>query len=128
MDFAGEFRLPPLPRAPRGQRQIKVYTANSITEYDWNNIPFAKKTGFVPACVWPAEVFAAMEAETGILDEQSDHNRANYNHVSDTITTERRSRKTSVIKEREIVSIPSLSLKDVLSSKVYDDLCGSSPR
>ena len=127
MDFAGEFRLAPLPRAPRGPRQIKVYTANSITEYDWNNIPFAKETGFGPAMLWPAEVFAAMEIEMGISQA----------HTSPPCIPEKSGIQfprsdnwvpNQVWDERDLKDFPCLSLKDVLSRKVYDDLCGSSPR
>jgi len=134
MDFAGEFRLAPLPRAPRGKFQIKVYTANSITEYDWNNIPFAKETGFGPAMIWPVEVFVAMEIEAGI----------SQTHTSSPCIPDQRFEKNvrsgiqfprsdnwvpnQVWDERDLKDFPCLSLKDVLSRKVHDDLCGSSPR
>ena len=134
MDFAGEFRLAPLPRAPRGQRQIKVYTQHSITEYDWNNIPFAKETGFGPAMIWPAEVFAAMEIEMGISQA----------HTSPPCIPDQRFEKNvrsgiqfprsdnwvpnQVWDERDLKDFPRLSLKDVLSRKVHDDLCGSLTR
>jgi len=134
MDFAGEFRLAPLPRAPRGKFQIKVYTQNSITEYDWNNIPFAKETGFGPAMLWPEEVFVAMEIEMGISQA----------HTSPPCIPDQRFEKNvrsgiqfprsdnwvpnQVWDERDLKDFPCLSLKDVLSRKVYDDLCGSLTR
>ena len=62
-DFDGLFRLPPLPRKTRLPGALKIYTQNTIRDYDWNPIPFAKETGFGPACVWPAEFYAAMIAD-----------------------------------------------------------------
>jgi len=93
VDFEGEFRLAPLPRGECAARRMKVYTAKTIIDYDWNPMPIAKEKGFGPACVWPVEFYAAMAIEA-----QSDRNRGNSNHLSDTITTERRSRKTSDVK------------------------------
>ena len=90
VDFEGEFRLAPLPRGERATRQVKVYTENTIVDYDWNPAPIAKEKGFGPASIWPVEFYAAMAIEA-----QSDRNRGNSNHLSDTITTERRSSKTS---------------------------------
>jgi len=68
MDFEGQFRLAPLPRRKQAARQVKVYTENTIVDYDWNNIPFAKVKGLGPATVWPAEFYAAMKAEMEILE------------------------------------------------------------
>ena len=93
VDFEGEFRLAPLPRGKRAARQMKVYTENTIVDYDWNPTPIAKEKGFGPASVWPVDFYAAMAIEA-----QSDRNRDNSNHLGDTITTERRSHKTSDIK------------------------------
>ena len=69
MDFDGMFRLAPLPRGERAKRWVKVYTQNTIVDYDWNNIPFAKDTGFGPASVWPAEFYAAMGMERETEDD-----------------------------------------------------------
>ena len=69
MDFEGEFRLAPLPRGERAPRRPIVYTANSISDYDWNPIPFAPQSGFGPATVWPVEFRAAMEIEAGAAEE-----------------------------------------------------------
>ena len=134
MDFDGLFRLAPLPREERAKGQMKVYTKNSIVDYDWNNTPFAKEEGFGPAPVWPVEFYAAMALET-----QSERNYGNYNHLNGTITTERRSRKTSdsqeeqgdswlpdqVWDERNLDIIPTIPLDQVLSPKVRRDLFGS---
>ena len=62
-DFDGLFRLPPLLRKSRLHSNIKIYTQQTISEYDWNPIPFAKETGFGPAMVWPREFYAAMIAD-----------------------------------------------------------------
>ena len=88
VDFDGLFRLAPIPKGAARTRLEKVYTQNSIVDYRWNPIPFAKDKSFGPASVWPAEFYAAIEIEA-----RSDHNRA-----SRTIITERRSRQTSDIK------------------------------
>ncbi len=72
MDFAGEFRLAPLPRGERAARQMKVYTQESIVDYDYNPVPFAKKDGFGPASVWPVEFYAAIAIEARILGERED--------------------------------------------------------
>ena len=63
MDFDGLFRLPPLSREKRGIRQVKVYTKNSIVDYDFNGMPFGEVKGFGPAMVWPVEFYAAMGLE-----------------------------------------------------------------
>jgi len=63
MDFDGLFRLPPLPRDKTGMRQVKVYTKNSIVNYDFNGMPFGEVKGFGPAMVWPVEFYAAMGLE-----------------------------------------------------------------
>ena len=63
MDFDGMFRLPPLPRIASSARSVKVYTKNSIVDYDFNPVPFAKLSGFGPAMVWPVEFYAAMGME-----------------------------------------------------------------
>jgi len=69
MDCDGEFRLAPLPRGANAARQIRVYTALSISDYDWDGIPFDTENGFGPISVWPVEFYAAMEIEAGILEE-----------------------------------------------------------
>jgi len=68
MNFDGLFRLAPLPRGERAKRRLKIYTQNTIVDYDWNNIPFAKETGFGPASVWPAEFYAAMATDDQIVE------------------------------------------------------------
>lgn len=141
MDFAGEFRLAPLPRAPRGERVVRVYTESSIVDYDWNNIPIAKVTGFGPAMIWPAEVFAAIAVEAGILDERntqrsllSSRSKAKpaepgpNNEILATGLGPASPLHYVRDDKIEIEPLPLLSLKDVLSRKVYDDLCGSSLR
>lgn len=93
VDFDGLFRLAPIPKGASRMRRVKVYTQNSITDYHWNPIPYAKDKGFGPAPVWPAEFYAAMSIEA-----RSDHNRTSHDYTDGTITTERRSRQTSGIK------------------------------
>ena len=68
VDFEGEFRLAPLPRGERTARQVKVYTEETIIDYDWNPMPYQQETGFGPACVWPQEFYAAMEIEAEVLE------------------------------------------------------------
>lgn len=71
VDFEGEFRLPPIPRGERANRQVKVYTAQTISDYDYNPIPFAKEVPFGVAIVWPEEFYAAALAEEKIASEPS---------------------------------------------------------
>ncbi len=80
LDFEGQFRLAPLPRAKRGPRQMRVYTQNTIIEYDWNPIPFQEEKGFGPACVWPVEFCAAMKIEAEILAEREGHSSLSSPH------------------------------------------------
>lgn len=68
MDFDGLFRLAPLPRLRASGRQIKVYTQNTIIDYDFNGIPFEAEIGLGPATVWPVEFYAAAKVE---VDESS---------------------------------------------------------
>ena len=70
VDVEGDFRLAPLPRGERAPRQVKIYTANTIIDYDWNPMPFQKEKGFGPAMVWPIEFYAAMAIEAEILAER----------------------------------------------------------
>lgn len=63
MDFDGLFRLAPLPRGVRIAGRVRVYTQNSIVDYEWNPIPYAKVEGVGPASLWPAEFYAAEAAE-----------------------------------------------------------------
>ena len=70
VDYDGLFRLAPLPRGERAARQVVVYTANTISDYDWNNMLIATPKGFGPAPVWPAEFYAAAEAEREVRDER----------------------------------------------------------
>ena len=126
----------------RAKRRVKVYTQNTIVDYDWNNIPFAKDTGFGPASVWPAEFYAAMVAEGDVetphssppcvsLQTRERGPRKNKNqqlgpciHGDD--------RKKGRDDKREAKSLPltpakagALHPKYILSPKVYDDLFGS---
>lgn len=66
VDFCGLFRLAPLPKGPQTTRQIRVYTAETISDYDWNPMLLAKEKGFPPAEIWPAEFHAAAQAEAEI--------------------------------------------------------------
>jgi hypothetical protein len=66
VDRDGLFRLPPLPRLKTGKRQLTVYTQNSISDYDFNAMPFYEPKGLGPAMVWPAEFYAAMRVEAKI--------------------------------------------------------------
>lgn len=63
MDFDGLFRLAPLPRGARVSGRVRVYTQNSIADYEWNPIPYAKIEGLGPASLWPAEFHAAEAVE-----------------------------------------------------------------
>ena len=131
-DFDALFRLPPLPRKTRLPGAIKIYTQQTIGDYDWNPIPFAKETGFGPACVWPAEFYAAMIAD-GEMTE------AEYASLSSVIPHEMRSiddarpnpeiqttglgpgshcllqRKTQKVRDDNVV----LSLRDALPPESY---------
>ena len=73
VDYDGLFRLAPLPRGERAPRQVVVYTANTISDYDWNNMLIATPKGFGPAPVWPAEFYAAAEAERAVRTEKDTH-------------------------------------------------------
>ena len=120
MDFEGEFRLAPLPRGERAARQLRVYTANSISDYDWNPIPFATETGFGPAAVWPAEFRAAKDIEAGREPE------ADVRRKSD---CEIKARDAADIKpEIKVGPIPIRSAYDALSPKLRKDIFGGMPR
>ena len=77
MDFDGMFRLPPLPRITSSARSVIVYTKNSIVDYDFNPVPFAKVSGFGPAMVWPVEFYAAMGMEVESDISKGCHTAAN---------------------------------------------------
>lgn len=64
VDIDGLFRLPPLPRLRARGRQVKVYTKNSIMDYEFNGMPFAEEVGIGAATVWPVEFYTAMELES----------------------------------------------------------------
>jgi len=131
VDFEGEFRLAPLPRGPMGLRQVKVYTQNTIVDYVWNNIPFAKEKGFGPASVWPVEFYAAMELEAEHLLLSPSRTRGSNNTVQSSELDPRscclpckqlgEDDKLENGDDRSS-AIPLLPLQDVLSEKVYDDL------
>ena len=123
MDFDGAFRLAPLPRAPQTPRRIKVYTAASIVDYDWNNMPLAEVTGLGPARVWPAEFYAAMKIEAQILESsQAD---ADPKDCEPSLGVDPASPVHDGRYHRRNSIIPIISLKEYLSPKVYDDLIGS---
>jgi len=105
MDFEGEFRLAPLPRGERAPRRRKVYTANSISEYDYNPLPFAPQSGFGPATVWPAEFRAAMMVEARMEDTE----------IEDIETEEVEEKKDT---------LPIVSVYDAISPKLREDIFG----
>jgi len=105
MDFEGEFRLAPLPRGERAPRRPIVYTANSISDYDWNPIPFAPQSGFGPATVWPAEFRAAMMVEARMEDTE----------IEDIETEEVEEKKDT---------LPIVSVYDAISPKLREDIFG----
>ena len=152
LDFEGQFRLAPLPRAKRGPRQMRVYTQNTIIEYDWNPMPFQEEKGFGPAMVWPVEFYAAMKIEAEILAEKTEgnslqslpHSPLSFPQTRESNPTEPRlllnplfrgddkeerrgdwNRKD--VRKREKTSAPPLSLNDVLSPKVWNDLFSPMP-
>jgi len=110
MDFEGEFRLAPLPRGERAPRRRKVYTAASLTEYDYNPLPFAPQSGFGPAAVWPAEFRAAMMVEARMEDTE----------IEDIETEEVEEKKDTL----PIVSVPIVSVYDAISPKLREDIFG----
>ena len=118
-DFDGLFRLPPLPRQERLSANTKIYTQNTIGEYIWNPIPFAKVEGFGPAMVWPREFYAAMIADGEMLEEELPlyNEVAQYNSV-----TPRRGLSQSKIqkarddKHKNLSIIP---LRDALKPSTY---------
>lgn len=71
MDFDGQFRLAPLPRCERAPRQLKVYTQQTISEYDWDPTPFGKDDVLGVAIVWPVEFYAAAALEAKIETARS---------------------------------------------------------
>ena len=128
MDFDGLFRLAPLPRGERANRQLKIYTQNSIVDYDWNAVPFSKVDGFGPASVWPVEFYAAMAIEAEVLDghalsSQDSSPRMRGPRKNNSQQLGSRLRGNDWKKEKD--PIPLLPLSDVLSPKVRRDLLGS---
>jgi len=138
MDFEGEFRLAPLPRGERVKGQPKIYTENSIVDYDWNAVPFAKVEGFGPASVWPVEFYAAM----GLECEPSSSVSPTINVLNSVISAQagtcfqeplleldprlRGDDKDNICEDKgERNYILLLPLADVLSPKVHRDLLGS---
>ena len=105
MDFEGEFRLAPLPRGERAPRRPIVYTANSISDYDWNPIPFAPQSGFGPATVWPVEFRAAMMVDARMEDTE----------IEDIETEEVEEKKDT---------LPIVSVYDAISPKLREDIFG----
>jgi hypothetical protein len=114
MDFEGEFRLPSLPRGKRPAKPIKVYTAESITDYDWHGKFFAPETGYGPATVWPAEFHAAMAIEARMLRRLEVKKGVPKN--------------ASMAEEKEKTSpLPRRPVTEVITQKQRIDLFGSLP-
>ena len=136
LDFEGQFRLAPLPRAKRGPRQMRVYTQNTIIEYDWNPVPFQEEKGFGPACVWPVEFYAAMKIEAEILAERESHpvlsspRKRGSNNKCGSVGLDPRGRgddKEGERYEQEKVITTTISIYDVLPPKVWNDLFSPMP-
>ena len=145
-DFDGLFRLPPLPRKSRLSANIKIYTQQTISEYDWNPIPFAKETGFGPAMVWPREFYAAMiadgemtEAEVlapySVIPDQGEACRSGTQHQRAVPIVRSRlcspagfgqddkNENGGTVEEHN----KPLSLREVLSEKIWNDLFSPLP-
>ncbi len=105
VDFDGQFRLPPLPRRERAARQMKIYTQATISDYEFNAIPFEKELGFGPAIVWPVEFYAAIAIENEILAEQKSKDE-----------------QSAVPPKRDWHGIPTVPLDEVLDHKTRRDL------
>ena len=116
MDFEGEFRLAPLPRGERAARRPIVYTANSISDYDWNPLPFAPQSGFGPATVWPVEFRAAMEIEAGAAEETL------QTEIEETEIDEAKIEGAEMKEVHE--TLPIVSAYDALSEAQRTDLLG----
>ena len=136
LDFEGQFRLAPLPRAKRGPRQMRVYTQNTIIEYDWNPIPFQEEKGFGPASVWPVEFYAAMKIEAEILAERegcsvlSPSRTRGSNNKCGSVGLDPRGRgddKEGERYEQEKVITTTISIYDVLSPEILADLFSPMP-
>jgi len=64
VDMDGLFRLAPLPRrASLAPRNVTSYTHGTISDYDFNAMPYYQPKGFPAATVWPIEFYAAMALE-----------------------------------------------------------------
>ena len=131
-DFEGLFRLPPLPRKTRLPSTLKIYTQNTISDYDWNPIPYAKQIGFGPACVWPAEFYAAMIADGEMTEAEVDSTPLSFprkresNRAEQYLLLDPRMRGDDK-NENRIFCAP-LPLKDVLSPKVWNDIFSPLPQ
>jgi len=138
VDVEGDFRLAPLPRGERAPRQMRVYTANTIIDYDWNPLPFQKEKGFGPASVWPEEFYAAMKIEAEILAGRTDRSPLSSPQERGSNPTEPRllldpracvskttlgeGDKKDEQSEGKSNKAPTISLYYVLSPKVLHDL------
>jgi len=61
VDMDGLFRLAPLPRqASITPRKVTIYTKATISDYDFDPMPYYQPKGFPAAPVWPVEFYAAM--------------------------------------------------------------------
>ena len=140
VDVEGDFRLAPLPRGERTARQIRVYTKNTIINYEFNPMPFQKEKGFGPASVWPVEFYAAMKIEAEILAARDSHAPVLPSPEVCSQTVERGSsrkeqhavldplfRGDDIAEDREDrgndrASAPTISIYSVLPLKVMHDL------
>jgi len=134
VDVEGDFRLAPLPRGERAARQVRVYTENTIIEYDWNSMPFQEEKGFGPACVWPEEFYAAMKIEAEILEGRTDEhaplsfpqergsNPTEQHVVLDPFFRGDDKEERQDARKSEKASSPTISIYYVLPPKVIADL------
>ena len=138
-DFDGLFRLPPLPRKTRLPGTFKIYTQQTIGDYNWNPIPYAKQIGFGPACVWPAEFYAAMIADGEMTEAEAENHspqssprmrgpRSNSGQQLDPrMRGDDRNEDGRTIEEHD-EALPPLPLKDVLTPKVWNDIFSPLPQ
>ena len=64
VDFEGQFRLPPLPRAPRAAGK-----SSAASEYTYDPRKLTYQSGvFAPAAVWPTEFYVAERENFAVTD------------------------------------------------------------
>jgi hypothetical protein len=146
MDFEGQFRLAPIPRQKGSVRKEKIYTEASICDYYYNAVPYHEVKTFGPATVWPAEFHAAIEAEERVIAEREKSTSASNSvipheaqaddagpNTEDTplslgpasqccLRSKNTERGMTGESERKTTSIPTLCVKDVISSKSHIDM------